>query len=211
MLFNQKLYSNSKKSLLLVLELLEIAKELLTDTAVRVAKYSETDKSKNRLKDSSGLYMLLKPNGGKDQTLSRGTYPSTTLANARTKTAEMRNSIANGINPSDTRKAAKATQKLEIKNTKRIEAGLTIIDSFEHIAREWGQKHVETWADKNNRSKRMLERNIFPWLGSRPIAELLPKDILACLRIVEERRTLETAHRTLQICGQVFRYRLSLF
>jgi integrase len=194
-----------------------MAKELLTDTAVRAAKYSETEKSKNRLKDGSGLYMLLKPNGGKywrfdysiggkDQTLSLGTYPSTTLANARAKAAEMRNSIANGINPSDTRKAAKATQKLEIENTKRLEAGLTIIDSFEHIAREWGQRHIETWADKNNRSKRMLERNVFPWLGSRPIAELLPKDILACLRIVENRGTLETAHRTLQICGQVFRY-----
>lgn len=52
----------------------------------------------------------------------------------------------------------------------------------------------------------MLERNIFPWMGSRPIAEIQPKDILACLRRVEERDTIETAHRTLQICGQVFRY-----
>jgi hypothetical protein len=97
------LYRNSKKLLFLVLELLEMAKELLTDTAVRAAKYSETEKSKNRLKDASGLYILLKPNGGmywrfdysiggKDQTLSLGTYPSTTLANAKVKAAEMRNS-----------------------------------------------------------------------------------------------------------------------
>lgn len=55
----------------------------------------------------------------------------------------------------------------------------------------------------------MLECNIFPWMGSRPIAEIQPKDILACLRRVEERGTIETAHRTLQICGQVFRYAVS--
>ena len=55
----------------------------------------------------------------------------------------------------------------------------------------------------------MLERNIFPSLGSKPITDILPKDILACLRLVENRGTIETAHRTLQICGQVFRYAVS--
>ena len=52
----------------------------------------------------------------------------------------------------------------------------------------------------------MLERNIFPWLGGKPITNILPIDILNCLRRVEDRGTIETAHRTLQICGQVFRY-----
>ena len=52
----------------------------------------------------------------------------------------------------------------------------------------------------------MLERNIFPWLGSKPITDILPMDILTCLRRVEDRVTIETAHRTLQLCGQVFRY-----
>lgn len=52
----------------------------------------------------------------------------------------------------------------------------------------------------------MLERNIFPWLGSKPITDILPKNILDCLRRIEDRGTIETAHRTLQICGQVFRY-----
>jgi integrase len=52
----------------------------------------------------------------------------------------------------------------------------------------------------------MLERNIFPWLGSKPITDLLPRDILECLRRVEDRGTIETAHRCLQLCGQVFRY-----
>jgi integrase len=52
----------------------------------------------------------------------------------------------------------------------------------------------------------MLERNIFPWLGNKPITDILPKDILECLRRVEDRGTIETVHRTLQICDQVFRY-----
>jgi len=66
----------------------------------------------------------------------------------------------------------------------------------------WRVNGVEAWDDKNNRSKRMLERNIFPWLGSKPITDIFPKDILACLRRIEDRGTIETAHRTLQICGQ---------
>lgn len=52
----------------------------------------------------------------------------------------------------------------------------------------------------------MLERNIFPWLGNKPITDILPKEILTCLRRVEDRGNIETAHRTLQICGQAFRY-----
>ncbi len=52
----------------------------------------------------------------------------------------------------------------------------------------------------------MLERNIFPWLGSQPINDILPMDVLTCLRRVEGRGTIESAHRTLQLCGQVFRY-----
>jgi integrase len=52
----------------------------------------------------------------------------------------------------------------------------------------------------------MLERDVFPWLGTKPITDILPIDILTCIRRVEDRGTIETAHRVLQICGQVFRY-----
>lgn len=64
---------------------------------------------------------------------------------------------------------------------------------------------VSTWADGNH-YKRMLERNIFPALGNKPISELLPKDILVCVRLVEGRGAINTAHRTLRVCGMVFRY-----
>ncbi|MBM3413251.1 MAG: DUF4102 domain-containing protein, partial [Bacteroidetes bacterium] len=154
-----------------------MAKELLTDVTVRNAKSSNKDK---RLNDGSGLYLLVKPNGakwwrfdytiaGKRKTLSLGTYPATTLKDAREKAQVARNTVANSCDPSDKRKETKAAQKIEAENARRLEAGLTVIDSFEHIAREWGERKVETWAEKNNRSKRMLERNIFPWLGSKKI------------------------------------------
>ena len=191
-----------------------MAKELLKDVTIRNAKATDKD---YRLNDGDGLYIIIKTNGAKwwrfdytfkskRKTLSVGVYPTTGLADARRKTEEARNQVDNGTDPSNTRKEAKVAEQLAAENESRLNAGLTIINSFEHVAMEWGAKKVNGWDDKNNRSKRMLERNIFPWLGSRLITDILPMDILTCLRRVEDRGTIETAHRTLQICGQVFRY-----
>jgi len=151
------------------------------------------------------MFLLVNPNGskyfrlkyrfdGKEKVLALGVYPDTSLKHAREKREQAREQIANGIDPNENKKAIKSARTESVAN------------SFEVIAREWGSKKVVAWDDKNNRSKRMLERNIFPWLGSKPITDILPKDILACLRRIEDRGTIETAHRTLQICGQVFRY-----
>jgi integrase len=191
-----------------------MAKALLKDVTIRNTKPTDKDQ---RLNDGDGLYILIKPTGakwwrldysfnGKRKTLSLGTYPDTSLTDAREKKKKARGKIANGIDPSNVRKEEKAANQLAAENEKRLAEGLAIIGSFEYVACEWGQKKVDTWDDKNNRSKRMLERNIFPWLGNKPITDILPKDILECLRRVEDRGTIETAHRTLQITGQVFRY-----
>ena len=125
---------------------------------------------------------------GKRKTLALGVYPSTTLKDARDKRDTAKKQLDGGIDPGENKKTMK---QAKVENA---------ANSFEVIAREWGQKKVETWSEKNNRSKRMLERNVFPWLGSRPIADIQPEDILPCLRRIEERGTIETAHRTLQIC-----------
>jgi integrase len=183
---------------------------MLSDTACKNAhKHEKTSPGKPfKLADEKGLSLLLKPQadgwgkwwrfkyrfGGKEKGLSFGTYPDTSLLQAREKRDAARKQLADGIDPGENRKAVKSSKADSAEN------------SFEVIAREWGAKKVETWEDKNNRSKRMLERNIFPWLGSKPITDILPMDILTCLRRVEDRGTIETAHRSLQICGQVFRY-----
>jgi integrase len=175
----------------------------LSDTTIKNAK-PNPDKA-YKLPDEKGMYLLVNPNGskyfrlkyrfgGKEKVLALGVYPDTGLKQAREKRETARKQLADGIDPGENRKAVKSSKAESAAN------------SFEVIAREWGLKKVETWGDKNNRSKRMLERNVFPWLGSKPITDILPKDILECLRRVEDRGTIETAHRTLQICGQIYRY-----
>ncbi len=176
----------------------------ISDTTIKAAK--PLPNKPYKLSDEKGLYILINPNGskyfrlkyrfaGKEKTLSFGVYPETTLKQAREKRDVARKQIADGgIDPSENKKAVKRSRETSATN------------SFEIVAREWGIKKVTTWDDKNNRSKRMLERDIFPWLGTKPITDILPIDILNCVRRVEDRGTIETARRVLQICGQVFRY-----
>jgi integrase len=174
----------------------------LSYTAIKNAKPTAKP---YKMQDDKGMYLLVHSNGGKyfrydyrfnnkRLTLSLGVYPATSLKDARDKRDTAIKQIAGGISPSENRKAVKESKAESNAN------------SFEVIAREWGEKKIDTWTDKNNRSKRMLERNIFPWLGSKSITDILPVDILTCLRRVEDRGTIETAHRSLQLCGQVFRY-----
>jgi len=175
----------------------------LSDTAIKAAKPLPDKPFK--LPDEKGMYLFVHNNGskyfrldyrfnGKRKTLALGIYPETTLKHAREKRDSARKQIAEGIDPSEYKRAVKSSKATQSSN------------SFEIIAREWGSKKVNDWENKTNRAKRMLERNIFPWLGTMPITDILPIDILTCLRRVEDRGTIETAHRTLQICGQIFRY-----
>lgn len=175
----------------------------LTDSAVRNA--SARPKS-YRLADSGGLYLEVAPSGGKwwrlkyriggkEKRLSLGVYPDVGLKAARADRDEKRKQIAAGIDPSAHRQAEKASAKLSGEN------------GFEVVAREWFGKFSPGWA-KTHSTKiiRRLEANVFPWLGSRPVGEIEPMELLAVLRRVESRGKLETAHRVHQNCGQVLRY-----
>jgi len=122
--------------------------------------------------------------------LSFGTYPKVGLNEAGKRCDEARQQISNGIDPGENKKAVKAAKHESAAN------------SFEVIAREWLAKKS---GDKSDRPLRLLN-NLFPWLGIAAIDTIKPKDVLACLRRIEERGTIETAHRTLQTTSQVFRY-----
>ncbi len=192
-----------------------MAKELLNDVTVRNAKPIDKDK---RLNDGGGLYLLIKPNGAKwwrfdytienkRKTLSIGVYPATGLADARRKVEEARNQNANGIDPSKARKEIKAEQRLTAENKKRIDAGLTVVDSFEYVALEWYEKKMLNKSESHQkRTLALLKRDLFPWLGSRPIASIKAPELLEVLQRIESRNAIETAHRALQASGQVFRY-----
>lgn len=106
--------------------------------------------------------------------------------------------MADGIDPSEHRKIMKRTGLERASN------------SFEMIAKEWFVKHAPNWV-KSHSDKiiQRFERDIFPWIGSKPIHEVTPPVLLAVIRRIEERGALETAHRALSNCGQVFRYAIA--
>lgn len=195
-----------------------MAKELITDTAIKAAKPKEAP---YRLPDGSGLYLLVRPDAkkwwrldytheGKRKTLSVGVYPETGLALARRNAEAARALLAEGVDPSEVRKA-KRTKQAEARETeRRLADGIPLANSFEAVTREWFEKFSADWvASHADKIIRRLERDIFPWLGARPIAEIKAPELLSALRRIEERGAIETAHRTLQNCGQVFRYAIA--
>jgi len=171
-----------------------------------------------RISDGDGLYLLLKPDGakwwrfdysiaGKRKTLSLGVYPDTSLAFARQRADEARVLVAAGTDPSDVRKAKKVDQAVQREAEHRIESGIPPVDSFEEVAREWFEKHAVNWSDTHSvKIIRRLEVDVFPWIGKRTIGEIEPPELLGAMRRIEARGALETAHRALANCGQVFRY-----
>jgi integrase len=178
----------------------------LTDTACKQAK--PTGKTV-RLFDGGGLYLEVSPSGGrwwrlkyrfdhKEKRLSLGTYPDVGLKDARNRRDDARKLLASGVDPGANRKALKASRVDRVANT------------FEVLAREWYEKHLSGWAPSySTLLLRLFERDIFPWIGSRPIAEIAAPELLAVLRRIESRQALETAHRARGNCGQVFRYAIA--
>ena len=198
-----------------------MARDLITgDSAIRSIKPGDPRK---RLSDGDGLYLRLFVKGGAHgwrldythngvrKNLSLGTYPDTGLALARKKADEARRLVSAGTDPSDVRKAAKATALRARAADALADAGLPPADSFEAVAREWlGPVHGVKVSDGHaDRTRIRLEQDVFPWLGRRPVGGIKPAELLACLRRVEERGAIETAHRVKQACGQVFRYAIA--
>ena len=178
----------------------------LTNTAIRNAKPSNKPV---RLFDERGLYLEVSPTGGrwwrlkfrfegKEKRLSLGVYPDVPLKDARDRRDTARKLLADGIDPSENRKAQKLARADSAAN------------SFEVVAREWLSKYSAIWAaNHGDRIIRRFESDIFPWIGGRPIAEITAPEVLTLVRRIESRGALETAHRTLSNCGQVFRYAIA--
>jgi integrase len=175
----------------------------LTNTAILNAKPGEKP---IRLFDGGGLYLEISPSGGKlwrlkyrfngkEKRLALGIYPDAPLAKARDKRDKARQLLADGIDPSENRKAIRAAQ------------GDRAANSFEVVAREWFAKFKPNWVESHSdKIIKRLERDMLPWIGGKPVADVTAKDLLTCLQRIEKRGALETAHRALQNCGQVFRY-----
>lgn len=144
---------------------------------------------------------------GKRKTLSLKTYPDVTLATARQKANEARQQVANGIDPSDTRKETKEQQRIALENEKRIDDGLPALGSFKAVALQWYDKNMMDKSESHQkRTLALLHRDLFPWLGDRAITEIKAPELLTVLERIESRNAIETAHRALQLSGQILRY-----
>jgi integrase len=175
----------------------------LTSTVVSNAK--PRDKTK-KLFDERGLYLEVSPAGGKwwrlkyrfdgkEKRLSLGVYPDVSLKEARDRRDATRKLVADGIDPSEHRKATKSARADRAAN------------SLEVVTREWFAKYSSDWAPSHSsRMIRLFERDVFPWIGGRPVCEVTAPELLTVLRRIENRGALDTAHRALWSCGQVFRY-----
>ena len=175
----------------------------LTDIQIRNAK---PDSKQYKLSAGLGLYLIVSPNGGKwwrfryrfdgkQKEMSLGTYPDVSLKEAAQQRDDYRSMVKGGDDPLYERKIDKLSKRTASDNC------------FEAVTREWHQKHKHNWSEEHaERTLTRFEKNVFPWLGSKHINEVTAPELLAILRRIESRGALDTAHRTHQQCGQVFRY-----
>lgn len=179
---------------------------MLTDTKVRAAK----PRAKSyKLADASRLYLLVTPSGGKlwrwnyeydgrHKSMAFGAWPLVSLGDARAKRDEAYTTLCEGHDPA-------------VKKRLRIEANLEAgRQTFERIARDWHENAKPQWTTVHASDIiRSLERDVFPTIGSLPIAQLSPPLVLAVLREIEARGAIETARRVRQRISAVFVYAIA--
>jgi integrase len=175
----------------------------LTDTAIRNVKPRPKP---FKMFDEKGMYLLVTPSKGKwfrlkyrinckENQISLGVYPDVSLKDARDRRDAARKLLASGIDPSQDRKRQKSLEANQAAST------------FEAVTREWLDKNSGAWVPAHAERKiRLFERDIFPALGKRPVAEIEPPDVLDVLQRIEARGAHETAKRAHVACAQVFRY-----
>lgn len=163
--------------------------------------------SPGKLFDGGGLFLLTKESGarlwrmkyrhgGKERLLAFGAYPEVTLAEARARRDEARVRLRDGSDPAAIKRAQKAAAKLGNAET------------FGAVAREWLAKQRPKLAEVTY-AKAQWMLGLVPTLETLPIAGITAPEVLAALRRLESAGTLETAHRTKQRLGQVFRYAIA--
>ena len=176
---------------------------MLTDLECRKAIPKEKT---YRLYDGGGLYLEVTPTGskywrlkyrysGKEKRLAIGVYPAVSPKQAREKVQDEKRKLSEGRDPSTERRLQKILSQVAAEN------------SFKAVALEWLDRRAPTLSAKHvDKVRGRLDKNLFPWIGDRPIAEIAAPELLSGLRRVEERGAVHTAKRLLQYAGQIFRY-----
>jgi len=179
----------------------------LTDTFVRTVKHTGATAG-DKYTDGEGMYLHVKAAGkywrlayrfqGKQKTLALGVYPEITLAVARTRRFAARQQVAHGVDP------------VEAKREKKRDEMAESVHTFQAVAEQWMKKTAPAKADKTQQKARgWLENDIYPLIGAISMAALRPRDVLAVARRMEARGAHDSAHRVLQLCGQICRYAIA--
>lgn len=179
---------------------------MLNDIAVKSAACKQ---KQYKISDSNGLYLLVKPNGGKywrykyyfnkkEKVLALGVYPNVKIKEARNKRDDARRLLDQGIDPSIKRAEEKLLSSTQTDET------------FEAIGKEWFEHAKEKWTTGHSRTiSGRLDAYIYPQIGQIPLRDVTPQLVLACLRKIEAKGNIETTKRTKQYIDQIYRYAIA--
>lgn len=179
----------------------------LTDTFVKQVKHTGKP-SGDKYADGGSMYLLVKASGkywrmdyqhgGKRKTLALGVYPAVPLAKARAVRDKARELSAGGSDPMTAKRVEKAAKVASAENT------------FKAIALEWHTTKQSGWsASHTETTMERMEKNLFPWLGSRPLTDIEAPELLTTLRRIEARGAIDTTHRVKSILSNVFRFAIA--
>ena len=175
----------------------------LTDTFIR---HVTANGKVQKHSDGGGLLLYVTPTGkkswrlayrfaGRQKLISLGPYPSVSLREAREKREDAKKLLREHIDPSEARRQAREAAAEAARN------------SFEDVAREWYARYSIKWVPSYRKAViRILEENLFPYVGKRPINAITSRELLTVLRRVEERGALTIAHKAVRDTGRIFRY-----
>lgn len=179
----------------------------LTDTAIKKAQ--ATDKLQ-KLSDGAGLQLHIAPTGsklwrwayrfdGKQKTMALGAYPAISLAQARELREAARKVLATKIDPMAQKKSDKQAKDSSNANT------------FEAVAREWWEhwRAGRTSTSHVDQTMRRLVADVFPMIGSRPVADIEAPEMVMMAKAIEARGATDLAKRSLQTCSQIFRFAIA--
>lgn len=179
----------------------------LTDTQCKGFKAQSKSYKKS---DGQGLYLLITPAeqkywrmnyrfADKSKTLALGVYPYISLKEAREKRDEAKKQLREGLDPSFEKKKTKIALKMSNSS------------DFESIVHEWFDMRREGFSKNYEKQiESLMRRDIFPFIGKRPIMDITAQELLIVLRQIESRGALDMAHRARQCCGQIFRYAIAI-
>ena len=180
----------------------------LTATEIKALKPKEKD---YKVFDGQGLFLLVAKTGGKrwrlkyrydnkEKVLALGIYPALTLADARKKAMTYREQIANGIDPAQERKDKKIQHKAKEKIS---------VNTFEKMATDYLTQRNELNEAYKTRLESAFSNDVYPFIGNKPVTEIIPKDIIDIVKLVESRGAIESAHRLFTQISRVFKYAVS--